>query len=244
MLPLSSVELIHREAEQTGKPTYHSYSSIPIEQESGPRAGQSEMVKRDKMAGNRRGGVDNTQKHQSTHVRGKAHRIAALKSRVKEERHWAKVPEGIFNFQSTVTSLHFVKTWFALSFHRKVQVQSLRNDTSFIFITSSLIKRILVRAFFLFFVPDGKSLTWQRQITWWVTLCFGQATVFTDAVLQNVSSRMHPVLWIPTKSRMSSLSLKHITDCSLRTKGENSPSSGDRDSATSSVAVAWKNKGR
>lgn len=148
MLPLSSVELIHREAEQTGKPTYHSYSSIPIEQESGPRAGQSEMVKRDKMAGNRRGGVDNTQKHQSTHVRGKAHRIAALKSRVKEERHWAEVPEGIFNFQSTVTSLHFVKTWFALSFHRKVQVQSLRNDTSFIFITSSLIKRILVRAFF------------------------------------------------------------------------------------------------
>lgn len=148
MLPLSSVELIHREAEQTGKPTYHSYSSIPIEQESGPRAGQSEMVKRDKMAGNRRGGVDNTQKHQSTHVRGKAHRIAALESRVKEERHWAKVPEGIFNFQSTVTSLHFVKTWFALSFHRKVQVQSLRNDTSFIFITSSLIKRILVRAFF------------------------------------------------------------------------------------------------
>lgn len=149
MLPLSSVELIHREAEQTGKPTYHSYSSIPIEQESGPRAGQSEMVKRDKMAGNRRGGVDNTQKHQSTHVRGKAHRIAALKSRVKEERHWAKVPEGIFNFQSTVTSLHFVKTWFALSFHRKVQVQSLRNDTSFIFIASSLIKRILVRAFFV-----------------------------------------------------------------------------------------------
>ena len=38
----SAVQLVHREAEQTGKPTYRSYSSIPIEQESGPRAARSE----------------------------------------------------------------------------------------------------------------------------------------------------------------------------------------------------------
>ena len=50
-----AVELIHREAEQTGKPTYHSYSSIPIEQASGPRAAQSEVVRKDRMTGNRRG---------------------------------------------------------------------------------------------------------------------------------------------------------------------------------------------
>lgn len=43
-----AVELIHREAEQTGKPTYHSYSSIPIEQASGPRAAQSEAARRDR----------------------------------------------------------------------------------------------------------------------------------------------------------------------------------------------------
>lgn len=35
---------------------------------------------------------------------------------------------------------------------------------------------------------------------------------------------------------------KHIIDCRLRAKWENSPSSGDRDSATSSVAVACKKK--
>lgn len=32
----------YTETEQTGKPTYHSYSSIPIEQESGPRAGNQD----------------------------------------------------------------------------------------------------------------------------------------------------------------------------------------------------------
>lgn len=56
---MRAVELIHREAEQTGKPTYHSYSSIPIEQESGPRAAQSEAVRRDRTAGNRRGVLGN-----------------------------------------------------------------------------------------------------------------------------------------------------------------------------------------
>lgn len=39
-----ATELIQTEAEQTGKPTYHNYSSIPIEQASGPRAAQSEAV--------------------------------------------------------------------------------------------------------------------------------------------------------------------------------------------------------
>lgn len=36
--------MIRGEAEQTGKPTYHSYSSIPIEQASGPNAAQREAV--------------------------------------------------------------------------------------------------------------------------------------------------------------------------------------------------------
>lgn len=49
-----AMELTRREAERRGKPTYHSYSAIPIEQESGPRAAQSEAVRRDKSAGNRR----------------------------------------------------------------------------------------------------------------------------------------------------------------------------------------------
>lgn len=40
--------LAQREAEQTGKSTYHSYSSIPIEQASGPRAAHSEAVSTDK----------------------------------------------------------------------------------------------------------------------------------------------------------------------------------------------------
>lgn len=45
--------MIQREAKQTGKPTYHSYSSIPIEQASGPNAAQREAVRRDRDVGNR-----------------------------------------------------------------------------------------------------------------------------------------------------------------------------------------------
>lgn len=40
-------------AERKGKPTYQSYSSIPIEHSSGPRAAQSEAGRRDRTAGNR-----------------------------------------------------------------------------------------------------------------------------------------------------------------------------------------------
>lgn len=76
---MRAVELIHREAEQTGKPTYHSYSSIPIEQESGPRAAQSEAVQRDKMTGNRTGVLGKREKHKSTQVRCKAQGISAFK---------------------------------------------------------------------------------------------------------------------------------------------------------------------
>lgn len=46
--------MIQREAEQTGKPTYPRYSSIPIEQASGPNAAQSEAEGRDRDVGNRR----------------------------------------------------------------------------------------------------------------------------------------------------------------------------------------------
>lgn len=52
--------------EQTGKPTYHSYSSIPIEQASGPRAAQSEEVQRDRMAEKEKRSV---RKQRSTQVR-------------------------------------------------------------------------------------------------------------------------------------------------------------------------------
>lgn len=45
--------MIQREAEQMGKPTYHSYSSIPIEQASGPKAAQREAVRRDRDVRNR-----------------------------------------------------------------------------------------------------------------------------------------------------------------------------------------------
>lgn len=46
--------MIQREAERTGKPTYPSYSSIPIEQASGPNAAQSEAEGRDRDVGKRR----------------------------------------------------------------------------------------------------------------------------------------------------------------------------------------------
>lgn len=45
--------MIQREAEQMGKPTYHSYSSIPIEQASGPNAAQREAERRDRHVRNR-----------------------------------------------------------------------------------------------------------------------------------------------------------------------------------------------
>uniref|UniRef100_A0A3B5QFH5 Uncharacterized protein n=1 Tax=Xiphophorus maculatus TaxID=8083 RepID=A0A3B5QFH5_XIPMA len=41
-----------------------------------------------------------------------------------------------------------------------------------------------------------RLLTRQRQIPRWVAFCFGQAAVLTAAVLQDVSSRRHSVLWI------------------------------------------------
>lgn len=56
MLSFSSCNverMIEREAEQTGKPTYHSYSSIPIEQASGPNAAQRGAMSRDRDARNR-----------------------------------------------------------------------------------------------------------------------------------------------------------------------------------------------
>jgi len=61
---------------------------------------------------------------------------------------------------------------------------------------------------YLFSVPDRGFLTGQRQITRWVALWFGQAAVFTAAVLQDVSSGMHPVLWITQDNN----NVKHITD--------------------------------
>lgn len=45
--------MLQREAEQTGKPTYPSYSSMPIEQASGPNAAQREAVRRDRDGRNR-----------------------------------------------------------------------------------------------------------------------------------------------------------------------------------------------
>lgn len=46
--------MIQRGAEQTGKPTYPCYSSIPIEQASGPNAAQREAEGRDRDVGSRR----------------------------------------------------------------------------------------------------------------------------------------------------------------------------------------------
>lgn len=62
---------------------------------------------------------------------------------------------------------------------------------------------------YLLCFPDRRFLTGQGQITRWVTLCFGQAAVFTAAVLQDVPSRMHPVLWITQDSN----NVKHVTNC-------------------------------
>lgn len=76
ILPLE-VQLIRRGAEQKGKPTYRSYSSIPIEHSSGPRAAQSEAGWRDKMVGNRRG-VLGKQTSQRAHRLDAKHIIAAL----------------------------------------------------------------------------------------------------------------------------------------------------------------------
>lgn len=51
---------------------------------------------------------------------------------------------------------------------------------------------------------------------------------------------MQPVLWSNRgKKTSNNVSVKRI-----KSEWEYSPSSGDRDSATSSVAVAWKKKGK
>lgn len=65
------------ETEQTGKPTYHYYSSIPIEQESGPRA-ESQDPKRGKMTGNRRGVLGVETERSIT-----AHRLDAKHSEIR-----------------------------------------------------------------------------------------------------------------------------------------------------------------
>ena len=84
-----------RKAEQTGKPTYQSYSSKPIEQESGPRAAQSEAIRRDRTEGTRRGLLGKREKR-STQVRCRAQDITTWslgfkKRNVREpelERSW------------------------------------------------------------------------------------------------------------------------------------------------------------
>lgn len=60
-------QMIPRGAEQTGKPTYPRYSSMPIEQASGPKAAQ-----RQAETGSRNTGVLDTEKPDSTLVRVRA----------------------------------------------------------------------------------------------------------------------------------------------------------------------------
>lgn len=75
ILPLE-VQLIRRGAEQKGKPTYRSYSSIPIEHSSGPRAAQRGGMKR-QDGRKQKGSVRKTDEPESTQVRCKAQNRSA-----------------------------------------------------------------------------------------------------------------------------------------------------------------------
>lgn len=57
------------------------------------------------------------------------------------------------------------------------------------------------------FLLHRRFLTRQRQIPHWVAFCFGQAAVLTAAVLQDVSSRRHSVLWITHNVKHATVSL-------------------------------------
>lgn len=163
------VQLIWRGAEQKGKPTYRSYSSIPIEHSSGPRAGQSEAGWRDKMAGNRRGVLGKQTSQRAHKVRCKAQN-RSTEFWIKEEKCYERLRSCGWTLIIDIR-------------------QAIRNTIKLLVVV------VLLR--------NGGFLTWQRQVARRIALCFGQAAVFAAAVLQDVSSRVHPVLCTPVAEQVS-----------------------------------------
>lgn len=102
----------------------------------------------------------------------------------------------------------FVSLDFLLSYGSVLLLNRYTDQISNFFLFSFLLSVKKLRIHCLFWVPDRKFLTGQRQITRRVAFCFGQAAALAAAVLQDVSSSVHPVLWI-TQDRNN---VKHITD--------------------------------